>query len=183
MKVTTTVDLRHPGQREHALLLNMDDLKEYVGAADGSNLLVHDTEQGWFPPDESRWSVRLHLLEFIDTEPDPEPDDEAPIDPLADVNWADRMPTYRLGTGQRYPKGYTAAWAAAYVQQMRAGYSLQPGQRLAEVTGFTPGQVSQIISRARRDGLLTGTKQGTPGGELTPACLDLLTNYAEVRGW
>jgi hypothetical protein len=70
-----------------------------------------------------------------------------------------------------------AELAAAYVHVLET--SPHPVQALAEKLAFSPSTVANMLSEARRRGLLTRpSTPGQPGGELTPRARDVLDEGA-----
>jgi hypothetical protein len=72
---------------------------------------------------------------------------------------------------------FYAVWAARYTE--RAAYTNRPIAELAEAHDRPPTRIREYIAEARRRGLLTATRPGRSGGQLTDKARALLEHPAD----
>jgi hypothetical protein len=72
---------------------------------------------------------------------------------------------------------FYAVWAARYAE--RVAYTARPIAELADEHGRPPARLREYIAEARRRGLLTATRRGRSGGQLTDKARALLEHSAD----
>jgi hypothetical protein len=82
-------------------------------------------------------------------------------------------PNKRTGRPRKRPDRYFAEVASKYVSLVAEG-DLTPIQSLGDHLGLSTDRVRDLIHKARMRHLLTKTRQGRLGGQLTPAARRLL---------
>jgi hypothetical protein len=94
---------------------------------------------------------------------------------------------YDVETVKRRPKSGRRPWpdeeyaglAARYVGKVQSG-SARPIAELAKELHYSPARIRQALLTARRRGLLTDTRRGRAGGELTGKALAILRSGGEA---
>lgn len=87
----------------------------------------------------------------------------------------------RRRTGRRgHDDLFYARFASGYIDQL-ARRSSTPTRDLAESLHYSQSYVRDVISRARKRGLLTQSPRGRPGGQLTEKALQVLEQAGDVK--